>query len=76
MGTLYCKLVECEWNRYDEQNLKYRCNKTITQIDRNGYCSISQFATSIEPPKATQAYCKEKSRLYNDLINAVADVLS
>lgn len=40
--SVYCKYIECDWNYWDCQNLKYRCNKVLVHIDRKGFCEIKE----------------------------------
>jgi len=45
--SVFCKYTACEWNRWDQQNLKHRCNKTIRHLNEKGCCEIGNFARPI-----------------------------
>ena len=61
--TTYCKATECEWNKWDQQNLKHRCNKSIVHIDKKGWCYLSQYARPIaSQPKEVENFTKNKGR--------------
>ena len=45
--SVFCKYIKCEWNRWDQQNLKHRCNKTIRHLDVRGRCTIGDFARAL-----------------------------
>ncbi len=45
--AIFCKNVKCLWNRRDERNEKFRCDKLLVHIDTEGHCEISKTARSI-----------------------------
>lgn len=45
---MFCKYIECEWNKWDQQNLKHRCNKIIIHLNKRGRCKIGDFARKIQ----------------------------
>ena len=45
---VFCKLITCDWNRWDEQHQKHVCNKLIVQLNTDGECDLaSHMHTSI-----------------------------
>ncbi len=59
MPTIYCKAIKCQWNRFDEQNKKHRCNKILVHIETDGNCRLAEFA---RPIKASIDLCIVEQR--------------
>lgn len=46
--STYCKYLKCQWNKWDSQNLKHKCNKAIKHLDEKGRCEIGDYAREID----------------------------
>ncbi len=49
MPAIFCKAVKCQWNKSDEQNQKYRCNKLLVFIETDGYCQTGSVRKTQTP---------------------------